>query len=181
MKPLLLGSVLPDVPLFLLTVGYFVYRRLFDPFRPGEFIFDRRYDALYFGDPFWIAGHNLLHSPPILVGLFGVAYLAAQRERAWASWLGWFTAGCAFHSVLDIVSHHDDGPLLFFPFDWSLRFSSPISYWDRDHYAAIVSPVEHTADLLIIGYFVAFFAREAWERRRGRLIAAVDDAAGTDA
>ncbi len=41
---------------------------------------------------------------------------------------------CLLHSMIDVATHFDDGPVLFWPLDWSTRFASPVSYWDDDHY-----------------------------------------------
>ena len=73
----------------------------------------------------------------------------------------WFALGCGLHSCVDILTHYDDGPLLFFPFNWRYRFASPISYWDPRHYANIIAPLEHLMDLFFIGYLVA-----QWRRKR---------------
>ncbi|MEI2691742.1 MAG: hypothetical protein V9H69_19395 [Anaerolineae bacterium] len=58
---------------------------------------------------------------------------AEERD---AADLRWLAAGLALHSALDVLTHHDDGPLLLFPFDWRRRWCSPVSYWDQAHHAA---------------------------------------------
>ncbi|MEC8553768.1 MAG: hypothetical protein VXZ82_02060 [Planctomycetota bacterium] len=50
--------------------------------------------------------------------------------------------------------HHDDGPLLFWPLNWSNRYASPLSYWDMNNYAYIVMPVEGAIFLLLLGRIV---------------------------
>jgi hypothetical protein len=56
------------------------------------------------------------------------------------------------HSVIDVITHYDDGPVLFFPFDWHTRFHSPVSYWDRAHYAGQFIWVELGINVVLLGY-----------------------------
>ena len=49
---------------------------------------------------------------------------------------------------MDIPVHHDDGPLVLFPLDWKTRIMSPVSYWDRAHYGAIVGPLDMAATVV---------------------------------
>jgi len=44
-----------------------------------------------------------------------------------------FIAGCFVHSFIDIYTHVDDGPLMFWPFDLESRFTSRISHWDPSY------------------------------------------------
>jgi len=164
----LLGSIMPDIPLTLFTVAYFVYWRWFTD--RSEFIFGPTYDAIYFENPFMIAAHNLFHAPvPILcIGLTG--YWLMQRTNqgsgTQSTWWGraffWFAVACAFHSIVDILTHHNDGPLLLFPFNWQVRFISPVSYWDPDHYGDIFSVFELTLDVAILAWLLWLW----WSNRR---------------
>ncbi len=153
---LLLGSFLPDIPLFILSLIYFVEQGVFS----GDFvatpeIFGATYDALYFNDFFWIVGHSLFHSPIMIAVYAAIGYWFGLRKgQTWARLLFWFAVGAGLHSFLDIFTHHDDGPLLLFPLNWTWRFSSPVSYWDIDHYATIFAPIEHLIDLVLIGWLV---------------------------
>lgn len=150
----LFGSVLPDIPLIILTIGYGLYRMGFDPMGPGEFIFDNTYDTLYFTHPVWMTGHNLFHSP-VLVMLYGaVGYWAWRNGKAWGAGLFWLAVACGIHSFVDIISHVDDGPLLLFPFNWDLRFRAPFSYWDSRYGARTVSMVEHWMDLILVAWLL---------------------------
>ncbi len=158
---LLLGSVLPDLPLFLLTIGFFAYRQWVRPDLLSEFVFGSSYDALYFTNPFWISGHNLLHAPPLIALYLALGYWGTRHGRGWGPSLIWFAVGCGLHSLVDILTHHNDGPLLLFPFNWSLRFHSPVSYWERAYYAGIVAPLEHLMDLLIVGSFGVTWLRRS--------------------
>lgn len=168
----LLGSILPDVPLFILTVGFIINRRWLNPAPLDEGMFGAAYDALYFSNPWWIALHNLLHAPPLILlyALLGLLALraraserarASQRARAWGFALCWFAAGCGLHALLDIFTHVTDGPLLFFPFNWSYRFAAPISYWDPQYGARLFAPLEHALDGAILLWLVV-----RWRRSR---------------
>lgn len=158
-RAFIIGSFLPDVPLLFLTLGAGVYYRFIAPLPPGYRFFEC-FDALYFNDPFWKAGYNLFHAPLVLLLFGGVGYLAGRRGHAWGWSLLWFALGCGLHSVVDIATHHNDGPLVFFPLNWDYRFPSPISYWDRRYYASIVAPLEHMLDLFFLGYLAFQWWRE---------------------
>lgn len=152
------GALVPDVPLILLTLGYFAWRRWFVPLPAGEHIYGATYDGLYFGDPFWIVATSLFHAP-FLIALMG--WVGWKTERPW---LVWFAAGCGLHSVIDIFTHHFDGPLVFFPFDWSYRFPSPVSYWHPAYGGRTFSRYETILDWAILGYFTVLGV--AWAVRR---------------
>lgn len=145
------GSVTPDIPLALLSVGYFIYGRYFST-QPASGMMSSAFDDLYFNDPFWIASHNFLHSPTALIIyailLWRFVDKVGTRGHGWLS----FVFGCMVHSVIDILTHFNDGPVLFFPFDWHTRFHSPISYWDRAHYASQFIWVELGINVVLLGY-----------------------------
>lgn len=167
-KAFLLGSVAPDLPLALLTLIYWAERRI--EFGPGVALFGPGYDQLYFRDPLWIAGHNIFHAPLIAFSLAAFAYRRTFLHGAarWSRFF-WFWSGCALHSLLDIFTHYDDGPLLLFPFDWTTRFYSVVSYWDPRHYAGLVAPIEHALDVFAVGCLIARSerVRKSWRRLGG--------------
>lgn len=142
------GAVAPDLPLFVLTLGYVFYYAWLRP-SPREDRFSR-YDALYFHNPIWIVGHNLFHAPINLCLLMIVGSRAAGRKQPWGARMVWFVLGCLFHTLLDVFTHHHDGPLLLFPVNWQARFRSPVSYWDRRHHGRLFALVEHVIDLAIL-------------------------------
>jgi hypothetical protein len=149
----LLGSVAPDIALFALSIGGGLYYRYVRGLS-GEATFRHMYDTMYFRDPLWMAAHNLLHAPLILLfGLF-VCWRHRAQLGTWRHWLFWFFLACLFHTAIDIATHVDDGPLLFFPFEWTTRFQSPVSYWDRRYYGEQFALFELTLDVLLLGYLV---------------------------
>jgi hypothetical protein len=160
-KALLLGSVMPDMPLFVLSAIFIINNRFI---QGNPDIFGEAYDALYFNDPVWIIGHNFFHAPLMVLAMMAVGYQAHRRGKAWGASLFWFAAACLMHSLVDIPTPHNDGPLLLFPFNWELRANSPISYWDPRHYGSIVAPLEHLLDVILIG----FLGWTAWRTRQNK-------------
>ncbi len=156
----LLGSVLPDLPLVLISIAYVVHRRWICPDLPDKTRCSPTFDFMYFNNPWWIASHNLLHGP-IMIALFAlVGWWAMRRGLWWGKWLWWFALGCGLHSFIDILTHVNDGPVLFFPFDWHTRFTAPVSYWDPAHGGRQFGIFEH---LLDVGMGVWLW----WGRARG--------------
>ncbi len=160
----LLGSVVPDLPLTLLSLGGSLYYRTVAGLSP-EAAFRHMYGTMYFKDPGWIAAHNLLHSPTLLVVALVLLrpYRRAIQGRRRSYF--WFLVACLLHSAVDIVTHVDDGPLLFFPLNWTFRFSSPVSYWDHHYYGAQFAVFELVFDLWLLAYLWAGPITR-WLRRR---------------
>jgi len=149
-----IGGFAPDVGLYALTAGAAIY---FPRVKGMTFAESMEYafGTLFFEDRGWIAVQNTLHSPVIVGGLLA-AGKATKSPRLVA-----FAAGCLLHIVMDIPVHHDDGPLVLFPFNWDLRVISPVSYWDRDHYGGIVGPI----DIGITVAGAAYLARQWFKNR----------------
>jgi hypothetical protein len=150
-RAFLLGAVLPDIPLWLLWIGAYAYYR----YVLGDVAvtpMDPRFDQLYFTNPFWIAAHNLLHSPTLLLIALAVLWRGRAAVGSRRHWWFWFAAGCLIHTALDIPTHVDDGPVLFFPFEWSIRFHSPVSYWDPRHFGRQFTIFELLLDVGLLAY-----------------------------
>ncbi len=154
----LAGSVAPDVPLFLLTIGYYFYRRLTDA-AGSQGLYGPTYDNLFYNNPIWITSHNLLHAPLIIVPLALVGLYWWRRKHSWAAVLFWFSTACALHTVIDVFTHHADGPLLLFPLDLEYRFASPVSYWHPAFYGKIFATIETLVDLVIAAYLATVWLR----------------------
>lgn len=142
------GSVAPDAALGALTAWFVVDRRLkgSDSVWCGD-----EYNSLYFGDPVWIVGHNLLHAPFVLLTL---ALIGGLTKAPWGRKLLAFALGGLLHTAVDVVTHHNDGPLLLFPFNWTYRFRSRLSYWDRAYGARWFALAEHLLDALALIYLI---------------------------
>ena len=144
------GSFAPDTPLILLTMGFIAWdmaeQRGLD-MRSDEGRANshtgRLFSDLFFNAHWVKAVHNLFHAP-LLVGMYTLlGYLGWLRGREWGARLFWFGLACTAHTAIDIPLHYDDGPLLFFPFDFETRFRSPVSYWDPKRHGRIFVRIEH--------------------------------------
>jgi membrane-bound metal-dependent hydrolase YbcI (DUF457 family) len=155
------GAVAPDIPLTTLAILSPLYFRSqgmgFEESMPYIF------DTLYFSNPWWIWAHHLFHGP-LLLSLYA-AVLYPLRKYPSAYWLLWFVAGCALHSLIDILTHYDDGPLVFFPLNWTFRVHS-ISYWDREHGGAWFGWFEVALDLFLLGYLILPWLVKKVKRRK---------------
>ena len=156
----LLGSFLPDVPLFVLSVIFGLFSTMAAEGMSGPAMAE--YDRLFFNDPTWIIPHNFFHAPFILAGILAIGLLLQRRESPWGQRLVWFAMAAGLHTTIDILTHHNDGPLLLFPFDFSTRFASPISYWDPDHYGRIFTWFEMSLNIVLLSYVLLGW----WRRRR---------------
>lgn len=160
-KAFLLGSVLPDFMLIFISAAVIGYNRLFSSSEIARENIGYFFSYMYFHDWRIIAAHSMFHAPLIILGLYFLGWWGHKRQRPWGQTLIWFALACGLHSAIDILTHFDDGPVLFFPFNWSYRFSSPVSYWDPNNYGNIFAPLEHLLDLGLIIYLV-----RDWRRRR---------------
>ncbi|MEB3273662.1 MAG: hypothetical protein ACO4AJ_00920 [Prochlorothrix sp.] len=126
-----LGSVLPDVPIFVMYVWAKGVRRQDDR---------KIWSEIYYSS-FWYGWTALVHSIPLALG---IAALGSLGLGDWAIALG---LSMALHDLLDLPVHHDDAHCHFLPFS-AYRFISPFSYWDPRHYGRQVAWVEA---LLVLG------------------------------
>jgi hypothetical protein len=147
------GSVAPDIPLYLLTMGGLLYFPQVKGWTVGDAA-RHIFTTLYFHDPVWISLHNCLHSPLSLLGMLSLNTLLLPRTSPWANWIRWFLLACLLHAIVDIFTHYDDGPLLFWPLNWHLRFQSPVSYWDHRHFGHETARFELLLNLSLIVYLV---------------------------
>lgn len=136
------GALLPDLSLYLLA-GSALYIFGIAP----QVVFDE----LYFSDT-WQTIFAIDNSFVIWGGLFAVAL---WRGAPWAIAL---TGAALLHLCFDFPLHHDDGRAHFWPLTGWV-FESPLSYWDRDHGAMWLAPVEAVAASLA--------AITLWQRRFG--------------
>ena len=153
-KALLLGSFLPDIPFALLTLFYEIYYRWFAPSPVAtESIMAYLHFELFYTNPLWIVSHNFFHSLIINSLLLWGGYWGVIRNWRYGRPLFWLSSSMLFHTVIDIFTHHSDGPLLFFPLNLSYRFASPISYWEWDHYGLPFTIFEYLLNGFVLLYF----------------------------
>jgi membrane-bound metal-dependent hydrolase YbcI (DUF457 family) len=147
----LLGAVLPDIPLGLLMLGSYVYYG-FILGQDTTNLMDTFIHPAYYENPWWISAHNFLHSPLILLVAIAAFWGFRQKTSTPGHWGLWFALGCLVHTLIDIPTHAGDGPLLLFPFDWQVRFNSPVSYWDPNYFGKQFFVFEIGLNLALLGY-----------------------------
>lgn len=162
MGALLLGSVLPDLPFTVLTLGGEIYYRWFAVLPASGSIMEYLHFTLFYTDLVWIIGHNFFHSLIINTSLLVLGYYGFRHQKRWGLFVFWLAVSMEFHTLIDIFTHHTDGPLFLFPLNWSYRFASPISYWEPAYYGHLFMIFEYGLDLLILGYL----GWQWWQRRR---------------
>ena len=144
----LFGSILPDLPLIVTTIIFIIV----DKIRHINLL-DKLFKDWYFHNIWVKAEHNLFHSQVTLNCMLLGTYLLSRRYRCIAPpscWFFWTLCSAWFHATCDIPVHHDDGPLIFFPFSTEYRFRSPLSYWDPNFHGHEFAICEHIVDVLII-------------------------------
>lgn len=128
---IVLGAILPDIPIFL----FYGWAKLIA--RQSE---KQIWSETYY-KPFCQNFVALFHSLPLaLAGWLIADYFQWQNLEI-------LLISLVLHSLGDLPVHNDDAHRHFFPLS-NYRFISPISYWDRKHYGAIVSLVELSLVLL---------------------------------
>jgi Zinc dependent phospholipase C len=158
------GAVAPDFPLMLLSIGggFYFRNQGMNSREAAHLMFDR----LYFHNPWWISVHHLLHAPFLLL-LYALVLYPLRKYRV-AYWLLWFVAGCGLHTFVDILTHYDDGPLVFFPLNWTFRVHS-ISYWDPRHGGAWFGWLELALDLFLLGYLIIPWLAKKFKARKSNI------------
>jgi len=148
------GSVAPDLALRGLSIGGVIYYH----FMLGwsmEQTSTLMFEHLYFHHPVWIISHNLLYAPILLLLGLGWAWHSHHGAGSQASrWFLWFFLACLMHSIVDILTHVDDGSLVFFPFNWMTRFRSVVSYYDNRYYGREFSLFERSLNLFFLIYLL---------------------------
>jgi hypothetical protein len=132
--PLVLGSILPDIPMFLYGLVMVFMRGRWDAANKATL-------SEYHFRLLWVDwGHSI---PLALAGLL----LCLILKNRWGFFF--FTA-MGLHDLEDLPVHAEYAHRHFLPFsNW--RFFSPISYSDPHHFGSIVAPIEWALVLLCIG------------------------------
>lgn len=78
----LLGSVIPDIPFFVLTILGGIYFTWLAPVPTGESPLIYMHMTLYFTDPLWLLAHNFFHAPLILIALGLIGYWGIRTGRS---------------------------------------------------------------------------------------------------
>ncbi len=135
----LLGGVLPDVPIFV----FFGVEALLLRHSQSE-IWSERYFL-----PEWQNIIDPFNSIPLVLLGVGIGYFLRSDRTRVVCW------SMLLHCVADFFLHREDAHRHFFPF-WDYKFKSPISYWETEYHAGIVSAIEIAAT---IGASVYLFPR----------------------
>ena len=144
--PIVIGSILPDAPMF---VFYFVEKVI-------RGLSEQEIWTQAYYQPHWQNFIDVFNSLPLM----GLGLLLALWTRSRFSLL--LFASMLLHGLADLPLHNDDAHRHFFPVsDW--RFISPVSYWDPRHYGAIAAPLEILA--VLIGCVFLWRAHPAWPGR----------------
>jgi membrane-bound metal-dependent hydrolase YbcI (DUF457 family) len=147
----LFGSIAPDIPLWFLSIfsiGYYHFIQGWSLSETSNFVFDE----LFFHNPIWIISHNFLHSPLLLAVALGYLWRSRRNIGSVERWLFWFVVACLIHCAIDVFTHNGDGPLLLFPIEWTLRFHSPVSYWNPHYYGREFARFELGLDIVLLVY-----------------------------
>ena len=143
--------MLPDLPLFIFFIIESVIRKT--PQR-------ELWGSVYFTEA-WQNFFDIFNSIPLILILLGIGYYLLNSEKITV-----FAWSLLIHCAFDFLTHHDDGHHHFFPLS-DFVFESPISYWDRDHHAAIVAPIER---VVILTASIYLFPRLKTRLARGCLV-----------
>ncbi len=134
--PILLGALIPDAAMFVFY-GWARWQRM-----PEQTI----WSETYYSQP-WQTIFAVGNSMPL--GLLAAA-LGYGLKRLWLGLLG---ASMVLHHLADLPLHHDDAHQHFWPLS-SVRFISPISYWDVDHLGRLGATLEMTLVLVATVYLL---------------------------
>lgn len=167
--PVALGAVAPDVPMLV----FYLWERLARGVSEGRIWSER-----YF-DPGWQVVFDIPSSIPLLAFALCVLLVLVGRRSTAAEGIpsagvaatprpARLTAGALFvasmilHALGDLPLHREDAHRHFFPFsDW--RFTSPVSYWDPDHYGGYAAIGEVFLVLAVsVFLFRAYRGRGRW-------------------
>lgn len=167
--PVALGAVAPDLPMLV----FYFWERIARGVSEGRIWSER-----YF-DPGWQVVFDIPSSIPLLVlalclllvlvgrrstatGGIPPAGVAAAPRPAKLTAAALFVASMILHALGDLPLHREDAHRHFFPFsDW--RFTSPVSYWDPDHYGGYAAIGEVLLVLAVsVFLFRAYRGRGRW-------------------
>ena len=154
----LIGSVLPDVPLMLLTAYTYLTT---STLTETHLVMHNNYAT----NPLWIASHNIFHSF-IVLGLIAIFAFSLYRTKI-GKLLLWLAIAASLHTVIDIFTHHSDGPYFLFPLSWTIRFESPVSYWDTAYYGGVFRIFEYGLDIGLLVLMSRPFLMSYLEKNEG--------------
>lgn len=138
--PILIGALIPDAALFVFY-GWARQQGLPEPTIWGE---------AYYSQP-WQTIFAVGNSIPL--GLLGVALGYGLRRSWFGPWLGFLGASMVLHHLADLPLHHDDAHQHFWPLS-AVRFISPVSYWNVEHFGRLGATIELVLVLVSSAYLL---------------------------
>jgi len=142
----LLGGLLPDLSLYVLAGSALFIFQISPNIVFGELYFSRPWQQVFAIDN--------------SVFLWGALLITATWKRN--QWWMAFTASALLHLACDFPLHHDDGRAHFWPLTHWV-YQSPVSYWDLNHFAHFVIPLEILA--CAFGVFYLWQRYKNWTYR----------------
>lgn len=149
---LIAGAVLPDLPVVVgwsLIAGYTSIANG----GPDPGIIRETMDRLYFSDSILACLHNLFHAPLSLLLLICGAWVFLAGYPNVRRLVVLLIAGAASHSLLDILTHVNDGPLLFWPLERTIRITGPVSHWNPAYGGAWFTALETLGSVAFCAYW----------------------------
>jgi membrane-bound metal-dependent hydrolase YbcI (DUF457 family) len=153
-RTVMVGATIPDLPLIIVYLYCLLQARLFPGSLPMSEAIRARMDSFYFGSDEFIFIHHLLHSPVAIGFIFLFAWLVSRRQLPGAGIIRAFGIGALSHSLIDLVTHGQDGLLFLWPLDWSWRFDAGVSQWSMDGAAFTILLVEGLTIALALSYWL---------------------------
>ena len=121
----LLSGMLPDLSLYLMA-GISIFVLNISP-------------DVVFNEYYFSSSWQFVFSIDNSIVIWGILLAVSLKYRN-AFFIA-LTSAALLHLVFDFALHHDDARIHFWPLsNW--KFESPISYWDSNHHAFYVAPVE---------------------------------------
>ena len=124
----LIGSLLPDLSLYLLSIWHLWILRTPADVVFGELYYSERWQAIFRIDNSFV--------------IWGVLLAIAVMARAPSAIA--LSGAALLHLMFDFPFHNDDARSHFWPVtNW--KFISPVSYWDPAHHGGVMSVIETVA------------------------------------
>lgn len=124
----MLGACLADLPLILAYLYFYMQSWWQTGHYDADFI-KTLMDEIYFHESWLLVAHNMFHSPVAIGYLALISMLFCCARPPLRGLLLAYLVGSFSHSLLDIISHIGDGPLLLWPLDDELRIVGLFSHW----------------------------------------------------
>jgi len=124
-----IGSIIPDAFIYICASWLIGIKGV---------THQQMWNEIYFDPPMQLTA-SVFNSIPLYIVLAGIGW--SFRAKLWARIIMFFALAALIHIAFDFPVHNDDAYAHFWPLsDW--RFISPVSYWDKDHHAGIISIIE---------------------------------------